>query len=286
MCEGCDEGSIHGQQYGQVTYDAIEEPIDVIAFVRLGAVNVLWTKRAPIEAKSGRVELSFSLFVVLLDVSHFNEGFVGPGLVHTTGAHVGVHLWLPCGNGTLHLQRADVLVVEDIVARGHASQGSSEAAVRKVSPSDINTLRFEVSVAVEGRLLLFRRTVVNEGDLHTASKPEGEVVAQLPVTAPLVLYDESGSCSDSCQGHQRCSTSSTRLQSCNPRLIPPSRCPNQGTFGRNLRSRWLSWQRPNCSKSKPVGKCNLNDEEESCPAEGSHTANRFSPDFPNVDHHL
>mmetsp|Transcript_57803 Transcript_57803/g.159848 ORF Transcript_57803/g.159848 Transcript_57803/m.159848 type:complete len:305 (-) Transcript_57803:798-1712(-) len=192
MRERRGEGTIDRQRDGQFTNDAVEEPVDVVALVGLGTVDVLRAVGRPIEAQRSSVALKAKLLVVLLDIPHLNEGLVSPGLVHAAGAHVRVGLGTPGGHGRLHVLCAHVLVVKHIIARGDSFQSTSEAAILQVRPTDLDTSGLEIPVAVEGWLVPFRSTIHNHRDLHIFGKLQRQVVAQFAVAAAFVLHHERG----------------------------------------------------------------------------------------------
>mmetsp|Transcript_172154 Transcript_172154/g.551833 ORF Transcript_172154/g.551833 Transcript_172154/m.551833 type:complete len:445 (-) Transcript_172154:28-1362(-) len=186
-------GAVARHQDGRATGDAVQEPIEVFGLVRLRAVNVLRTEGAPSQASISSRLLEGQLLVILLDISSLQEGPCLDRLVHAAGTHVGIGLRAPCCNRLLHVLGADVLVVEDVIARPDALHGAGEGArLGQGRPFDLDTRSLQVRVAVKGRLGFLRSAVVNHRHLEALvlGELQSQVVAQLAVATALVLHDE------------------------------------------------------------------------------------------------
>mmetsp|Transcript_2946 Transcript_2946/g.7518 ORF Transcript_2946/g.7518 Transcript_2946/m.7518 type:complete len:438 (+) Transcript_2946:203-1516(+) len=171
--------------------DPVEEPVEVFPFPCLRPIDVLGAVSAPGEALLRGATFDAELLVVLLHITRLQKGTLGQWLVHATRAHVGVRLRLPSGNGLLHVLRANILVVENVLTRPDAIQGPCEAAALEIGPLDFDACSLEVCVVIERRLVLLGSAVVDHGHLQAfPSEAEGEVITDLAMAAALVLHDE------------------------------------------------------------------------------------------------
>mmetsp|Transcript_2953 Transcript_2953/g.6771 ORF Transcript_2953/g.6771 Transcript_2953/m.6771 type:complete len:203 (+) Transcript_2953:405-1013(+) len=163
--QGCEQTSILWKGKGQISGNPIQEPVDVIAFVGLGTVDVLRSKSAPVHPQLPRMVFIGQLLVIQLHGTSFDQRSSRGNQVHATGAHVGIDFGIPRLYHALNIFGANVLIVEDILAGLHTLHGSRQSSILEICQFDVYTSCSEVAVAVEGGFVLLAGAVLNHSHL-------------------------------------------------------------------------------------------------------------------------
>eukprot|EP00968_Pinguiococcus_pyrenoidosus_P027074 scaffold7351_cov259-Pinguiococcus_pyrenoidosus.AAC.26 len=149
--------------------DAVEEPIQVVALVRLRAVDVLRSEGRPRQADLRGVLLHAPLPRALGGLL-LHDGILVSGRVHSRRGHEDVVLYIPAPGQLGHMATAvhilGIVVVHDVEPRA-SEHGVDRRRVRRIDPvhGDPATKMCNVGVTPEG-LLVHGAAIVENDNLH------------------------------------------------------------------------------------------------------------------------